>query len=193
MLLLPFLGLAATTSDSTVYIIRHGEKTWAAGCLSADGQARAGSLPTTFDGLPSTNHSTFSVPQALFAYHYDDAIDCERCRQTLSPISAKLNVSIDFDFGRASGNGKAAEAIRNATLAGVATVLVAWEHVNIQWLTADLGVPKAQIPTWQDSDYDSVYVLTLSAAGTLANFSVSAEHFTPSSLVEAQGSLIHGP
>ena len=79
---------------------------------------------------------------------------------------------------------EAAEAIRNATLAGAATVLVAWEHVNIQWLTADLGVPKAHIPNWKDSDYDSVYVLTLSEAGTLTNFSVSAQHFTPASLVE---------
>ena len=27
-------------------------------------------------------------------------------------------------------------------------VLAAWEHVNIQYLTEDLGVPKRKIPYW---------------------------------------------
>jgi hypothetical protein len=40
-------------------------------------------------------------------------------------------------------------------------VLAAWEHYNIQFLTAELGVPKAGIPYWSDADYDTVYVLSL--------------------------------
>ena len=54
-------------------------------------------------------------------------------------------------------------------------VLVAWEHVNIQYLVRDLGVAKEKIPTWSDSDYDTVYALQASAATVAAgNFLLSA-------------------
>jgi hypothetical protein len=60
-------------------------------------------------------------------------------------------------------------------------VLVAWEHVNIQWLTEDLGVPSTQIPSWPDSDYDTVYVLEFdSAVQRLAGFHVAAQNFSAS-------------
>ena len=65
---------------------------------------------------------------------------------------------------------------------GGPVLLVAWEHVNIQWLTEDLGVPSAQIPTWPDSDYDTVYVLEFdSAAERLTDFQVAAQNFSLSS------------
>jgi hypothetical protein len=35
-------------------------------------------------------------------------------------------------------------------------VLVVWEHINIQWLSEDLGVAAGQIPKWEDSDYDTI-------------------------------------
>ena len=35
----------AGNSTSTVYIIRHGEKTWPGGCLNIQGQERANNLP----------------------------------------------------------------------------------------------------------------------------------------------------
>ena len=167
MLVLFATALSALASDaveeSTIYIIRHGEKKWALGCLNDQGEARAASLPSTFSGKPSPTHKTFEVPQKLFANQYDDPVDCERCKQTLKPISTALHLPIVFDYGYPSwlgGNSLAAAAIRNASLA-VDIVLVAWEHVNIQYLTADLGVPKASIPNWPDSDYDTVYELTM--------------------------------
>ena len=153
----------SASNTSTVYIIRHGEKTWALGCLNAQGQARANSLPSTFSGAPSATHATFLKPDKLFANHYDDPIDCERCKQTLQAISTALGQAIIFSYGHPSwegGNSLAASAIRNASMT-VSTVLVAWEHVNIQYLAADLGVPKAKIPTWPGSDFDTVYVLSM--------------------------------
>ena len=120
------------------------------------------------------------MPQKLFANQYDDPVDCERCKQTLTPISQALSLPIVFDYGYPpwlGGNAKAAAAIRNAS-ASSATTLVAWEHVNIQYLPADLGVPKEQIPTWPDSDFDTVYVLRF-AQGQLTNFTVAAQNFSP--------------
>ena len=220
--LLAAVTRAAVSPADTVYIIRHGEKTWALGCLDDLGKARAASLPSVFNSKPSPSHATFQTPAALFANQvrhdklgranpshrelellllrlqplrlqpkhqqqsvgsgstsshlvvliatlrscspqYDDPVDCERCKQTLEPIAAALNLPLIFDYGypaKLGGNLLAASAIRNASLAA-GVVLVAWEHLNIQYLTADLGVPTAKIPHWEDSDYDTVYTLTM--------------------------------
>ena len=53
------------------------------------------------------------------------------------------------------GNLAAANAIKQAALIVAdthSTILVSWEHYNIQFLTADLGVSKSKIPTWKGSD-----------------------------------------
>ena len=170
---------AGGANSSTVYIIRHGEKTWTLGCLDARGEARARSLAGVFNGAPSRTHETFFTPRALFANHYDDGVDCERCKQTLMPISAALNETIIFKFGypkKLGGNQLAAEAIlETATAAGV--VLVAWEHVNIQYLTAALGVDRAKIPAWPGDDFDTVYVLRFTGR-VLDTFTVTKQNFT---------------
>ena len=90
---------ALAVADSTIYIIRHGEKTWAAGCLNDRGEARAASLPNVFNGKPSATHDTFAAPQALFANQYTDPLDCQRCQQTLAPISNATGLPIIFDYG----------------------------------------------------------------------------------------------
>ena len=182
LLLLAAVALpTAAASSSVVYIIRHGEKTWSLGCLNSQGEARAASLPSTFDGKSSPTHATFQTPTALFANRYDDPVDCERCKQTLTPISQALNLTLNFTFGYPpwiGGNSEAASAIRNATLPGGQFVLVAWEHVNIQFLVADLGVDKSLIPVWHGDDYDTVYVLTYVGGGGEPFFKVSRENFT---------------
>ena len=45
MLWLPLCTAAASPGGSTVYIIRHGEKTFGGGCLNIQGQERATHLP----------------------------------------------------------------------------------------------------------------------------------------------------
>jgi hypothetical protein len=147
---------AAAGANRTIFVIRHGEKTWGLGCLNAQGQARASALPSLFNGQPSPSHATFATPETLFANHYDDPIDCERCKQTLTPISQTLGLPLIFDYGCAraltraaaraatqsrthcgrypfwlGGNSRAASAILQSN---ASTVLVAWEHVNIQYL-----------------------------------------------------------
>merc|ERR1719157_87336 len=73
--------------NSTVYIIRHGEKTWGGGCLNIQGQERANNIPNVFNGKASSSHQTFETPTALFANNYDAQPECERCWLTVSSIS----------------------------------------------------------------------------------------------------------
>ena len=173
-------ALNATTE--TIYIIRHGEKTNPIGCLSSQGKARADALPGIFDD----STGKFGTPRSLFATYYDDGINCERCTETLTPISKQLNVSVNSQYGYAKklgGNEAAAAAMLRQLAGGGGPILTAWEHINIQFLTAALGVDKSRIPSWSNSDYDTCYVLTYSSDGgsaTLTNFEVSAEGWSPS-------------
>jgi len=59
--------VAAARNHSTVYVIRHGEKTWSGGCLSPPGQERANVLQDIFNGKESSEHATFATPTAVFA------------------------------------------------------------------------------------------------------------------------------
>ena len=180
---------AADDDAGVIYIIRHGEKKWALGCLSTQGEERAKALVSIFDGKPAATHDTFQVPRAIFANQYTDGIDCQRCKQTVTPISEALGIPINFTYGfpaNLGGNPRAASAMK-ASLAAQgagAVVLTAWEHVNIQFLAEDLGVAKSSVPNWPGSDYDTVYVLTFDGAQTLTSFKVAAENYTPPVLAD---------
>jgi len=169
--------------NSTVYIIRHGEKTWGGGCLNIQGQERANNIPNVFNGKASTSHPTFQTPTAIFANKYYSQPQCERCWLTVQTISQVLKVPVTFDFGYPSalgGNAAAADAIRKSATTNE-VILAAWEHVNIQYLAADLGVEKSKIPNWNGSDYDSVYVVTLDATGKCVGFSDEKQNYAPKS------------
>jgi len=173
------LCITQVSGNGTVYIIRHGEKTWALGCLDSKGHARARNIVNVFNG------TAFGVPKYIFANWYDDPIDCERCNQTVTPISQALKINIDLTHGGDApgrgpngGNKAAAAAVLKALNATGGPVLVAWEHINIKTLTEDLGVSQSDIPKWSGSDYDSIYELQFDATQRLVSFSHSAENFT---------------
>ena len=192
------LLLTMTTADtssqhintSSIYVIRHGEKKWALGCLSAAGQARANALPDIFNHVSSPKHETFFAPDFIYANLYDDHINCERCVQTVTPIATALNITVNKSFGypkKLGGNTLAAQVMRQRTAGAPGTVvLAAWEHVNIQYLVEAMGVSKSQVPTWEGSDYDTVYVLTMDVHGKLVQFHVAHENYTESAYHEIE-------
>jgi len=171
----------AAPSNSVVYIIRHGEKTWGGGCLNPPGQERSNILKNIFNNIPSANHSTFAVPTQIFADQYNDGTNCERTWLTVEPLAQHLNLTLSFDHGHTfnGGNAASAAAIIKASLTQP-VILASWEHINIQYLTADLGVDKSLIPAWQDADYDTVYQLAYQD-GVVTNFTVHAQNYKPCS------------
>ena len=176
LLLGTLLGTAAA-ANSTVLVIRHGEKTFGGGCLSIQGQERANNMHNVFDG------KTLEKPAAIFANKYFDQTNCERCWLTIQSIAQSYDLPVHFDNGypkALGGNAAAAKAITNVSrTAGV--VLVSWEHINIQFLVEAMGVPRSKVPYWPGDDYDTVYVLTLDDGGKLAAFHVSAQNYKPKS------------
>ena len=71
-----------------MYIIRHGEKTFHAGCLDIQGQERANNLQNVFSGTRN-----FSRPTAIFANKYNYQPECERCWLTVQAIAQNLSLT----------------------------------------------------------------------------------------------------
>jgi hypothetical protein len=171
----------AEAAGPRIFVIRHGEKTWSMGCLSKAGQARAKALLEIF-------HDKFAVPTHLFANRYADPANCERCVQTLLPMSETLGLPINDTYGYPlwiGGNQAGADTMLKIVHADEnaddVVVLVAWEHLNIQYLVEDLGVSKSMVPPWSESDFDTVYELTYErkSDGKLTSFEIGAENYTP--------------
>jgi len=167
---------ATATGALTVYLIRHGEKKHGCGgckgCLSHQGKERAENLSKIFNG------GRFSTPKGLFAYHYGlthGNTNCERCKEMLTPISEHLKENIEFNYGPQPT--PAAAAMMKVLKASGGPVLAAWEHNHIHDLAESLGAK--DVPTWEESDYDSVYVLTFDSAFKLTSFEHSHEGFKP--------------
>lgn len=184
------LPIALGIGEGTIYVIRHGEKKWTLGCLNNRGQARAQNLINVFSGGNSSEHNTFGVPKAVFAHRYRDPIDCERCQQTVQPLVDVLGITPDYAHGGnhpgtcfCGGNKGAAAAMKDALRKTGGPVLAAWEHVNIQYLTEALGVPKEEVPRWDGSDYDSIYVFEYDNEQHLAAFQHSHQNFAGALLV----------
>ena len=155
-------------TSGTVYFIRHGEKKSAKGCESSKGLKRA-------DNMYSVFKSKFNVPDFVYAWKYGSADECERCEQTAKPIAKKIGMDPQMHHGehdcqkKWGGCTAIADAIKKK-LSDHKYVLFVSEHVHIQYIVHDLGVPKSQIPEWKSSDYDSVYKLKFS--GSKVSFSV---------------------
>ena len=120
------LNSVRAASNSTVYIIRHGEE-MGAGCLNIQGQERAESLQLTFG--PG---GRFATPTAIFANKYQSPPNCERCWLTVHSLAQNLSVPIDFDHGYPAaigGNQGAADAMKAAAKSH-SVILASWEHYH---------------------------------------------------------------
>lgn len=167
-------------------IIRHGEKlgdpstdTDGGPDLSQRGSARAMALPQLF--APATPGYTcalnagdkqtvaaayqqvdaagvtprFATPAFLFATQASK--HSNRPVETITPVSAVLNLAIDDKHADEDYAAVAQDILTNSKYAGQ-TVLVCWHHGNIPNLATALGV--ASPPPWKGSVFDRVWVVT---------------------------------
>lgn len=141
-------------AQDSVIIIRHGEKPDDGDNLSCKGLNR--SL-----GIPGSLSSKFSIP----LYTYIPTIDCgkdtkhSRMFQTVTPFAVQYDLTINSKHEVDDINGVANAVIgKLGTKSKHGTILLVWEHKNIQPIAVALGVKDA--PKWQGSDFDSIWVIT---------------------------------
>jgi hypothetical protein len=152
-------ALAADGMQEKIIFMRHGEKPdKGLGQLDCQGFNRALALPKVLE-------AKFGKPSAIFAPNPLATIEP-------SAIYFGLPVNTAFGYGEVDELKETLEqpAYRDAT------VFVAWEHHLIDLLIKKLmiahGGAEDSVPTWQNSDFDSLYIVTITwdASGPTIEF-----------------------
>lgn len=172
------LAVANVQAATTIVILRHAEKQPAGlGQLTCQGLNRslalAPQLITRF-GTPTTiyasNPSTLKVDGGV-AYAY------VRPLATIEPLAIRAGLPVNIQWGMTEIEPLAAQLLSKPD--GI--YVVAWEHHWAESLARRLlsgfnGNP-AEVPTWVDSDFDSLFVIrTLHDVQGKTQVSFSHEH-----------------
>jgi hypothetical protein len=163
----------------TIVLVRHGEKpAKGLGQLDCQGLNRALALPAVIA-------KTFGKPSAVFApdpsqQKEDDGIpyDYVRPLATIEPTAIFFGLPIHADVGVTDTEGLRA-AIEQPAFHN-ALVVVAWEHTLIETIARALlaahGGDAALVPKWHGSDFDSIYVVTITGNGADAKATFAHMH-----------------
>ena len=150
-------------ADTTVLIVRHGEKPDSGPGLSPEGEARAQAYvayfqPFMLDGVPFR-------PDMLVASA--DSKNSARERLTLTPLSQALKLPIDQRFADHEVQNLVAAL---STESHGKSILIAWHHGQLGKLIKAFGAdPKTLLPNgkWPDDVFNWVVVLRFDHTGLL--------------------------
>lgn len=161
------LLLPLAHADSTIVIVRHGEKpAQGLGQLSCQGLNRALALPQVLI-------SKFGSPIAIYAPNpaikkSDKGVPYYYIRPlaTVEPLAIATGLPVNLDWGM-----KDIKPLTKALLARADGIqVVAWEHHLADKLAAallkKLGGNPQEVPKWDNTDFDSIYVIRVTGAGT---------------------------
>lgn len=131
-----------------VVIIRHAEKPDDGDNLSCKGMNRALQLPAVL-------HAKFQTPDHVYVPTLDCGKSTNHARmfQTITPFAAKYNLKINSAFDE-----KDVSSVASSVLKRKGTVLLVWEHSQIQPLAKALGADDP--PKWKEDEFDRIWILT---------------------------------
>jgi hypothetical protein len=140
---------AKSQSNLKIVIIRHAEKQEKLENLSCMGFNRSLKLVNVL-------YKKIGVPDYVYvpAIGNGSTTSHSRMFQTITPFVVKYNLSINSAF-----KGSDFKNIVQDLDGKKGTVLFVWDHDNIQKLAKALGA-KAKKLDWNDSDYDSMWVIS---------------------------------
>ena len=172
----PTVYAAATTE--TLVFVRHGEKPLDVtnGQLTCQGFNRSLALAPVL-------LSKFGPPDYLFAAapeqrHDDNGTNYWylRALATIEPTAVAAGRTINLSYDKTAIDDLEKELMRSPYQS--AHVLVAWEHNEmdqlVQNIVHDNGGDSSIVPAWPDTDYDSIFVVSLVRDG--GNAQVSFTH-----------------
>lgn len=160
-------------ADTTIVIVRHGEKPeLGLGQLSCKGLNRSLALPAVL-------LSRYGNPQAIYAPNpaikkADKGVPYAYVRPlaTVEPLAIQAGLPVNVDWGMKDITPLAEQLLAQPG----GTFIVAWEH---HWgeklarrLLATLGADPAEVPSWEDADFDSIFVIRISTGAQGARHAV---------------------
>lgn len=134
-----------------VVIIRHAEKPENGDNLSCRGLNRALQLPDLLK-------KKIGIPDYIFvpAINTGKNTSTARMYQTIVPFAVKYNLSINSKYDVNDAKDLAKDIVQRS-----GTVLVVWEHDNIDNIAKALGLQN--VSKWPGSDFDSMWILDFEA------------------------------
>jgi hypothetical protein len=160
-LLVAALSFTSYAQDSVI-LIRHGEKPATGDNLNCKGLNRAAALPGVL-------RSKFRLPTHIYVPTVKTGSDTRDARmfQTITPFAVQYNLSINTKHDVTDTKG-----VANGVIGKKGTVLIVWEHDNIDNIARALGVKDA--PKWKGDDFDSIWII-LNAGTKSAKLVIGSE------------------
>lgn len=164
----------APAGGPLIMIIRHAEKPAGSGTpqgidvngnaephsLTVAGWTRAGALVELFAPGAGSLRAGLARPTAIYAAGGTGG-EGQRPRETVSPLAARLGLSVTTTFAKGGEAALAAEAAHRP-----GATLISWQHEEIPALTTAVGtITPAPPQSWPDNRFDVVWVLAPTAAG----------------------------
>jgi hypothetical protein len=154
---------AATAADTTVVIVRHGEKpAQGLGQLTCQGLNRALALAPLLLARYGAPAAIYAPNPAQLKTDSGVAYPYIRPLATIEPLAVRQGLPVNIQWGMDQTQPLADKLLAAAS---TGTQVVAWEHHWGETLARQLlkgaNADSAQVPKWQDDDFDSVYVVRL--------------------------------
>jgi hypothetical protein len=174
-----FVLEAQTATTETLVIFRHGEKPLQGlGQLTCQGFNRSLALPPVLA-------TKFGSPDYLFAPNPGEKVDDQggkfsyvRPLATIEPTAIGLGKSVDAQIGFTQIAELQVKLLEPKYAS--AKVFIAWEHGYAEKfakkLLKDFGGDPGQVPSWSNSDYDTIYVIQLTQTGGKTSITFSLDH-----------------
>ena len=164
------LGVAqAAPTTETIIMVRHGEKPeQGLGQLNCRGLNRALKLPVVIEAEFGKRDVIFAPNPAELKEDKGAHYAYNRPLATVEPTAIKFGMPVNTSFGY-QDIGKLQNALDKPEYKD-ATVLIGWEHKQIVKLARNIlkaeGGDKAAVPTWDGTDFDSIYVVRITRDGS---------------------------
>lgn len=166
-ILLTAFGLAARAdADSTILIVRHGEKpALGLGQLTCRGLNRSLALAPLILSRYGKPTAIYAPNPAVLKKDKGKAYAYVRPLATIEPLAIRSALPVDLEFGMAQVEPLATKLLNHRD----GLQVVAWEHrygeALAKRLLARLGADPDSVPGWSDTDFDSIYVIRIVDAG----------------------------
>jgi hypothetical protein len=161
----------------TLVCIRHGEKPRGGlGQLTCRGLNRALALPNVL-------LAKYGKPQFVFAPNPTQKVDdgayyYVRPLATIEPTAIRCGLPVNTEFGYLEIKGLENELLK--PIYQNATVFIAWEHVLLDDFAMELvkhhGGDPAQVPSWPEEDYDTIFVFKITKDTGRESFAFTMDH-----------------
>ena len=185
-LVMPLCARAQTNAPAvadqtveTIVCIRHGEKPPdGLGQLTCRGLNRALALPDVL-------LKKFGAPGFIFAPNPTEKVHDKggtynyvRPLATIEPTAIRCGLPVNTEFGFTDIRGLENEL--NKPQYKNATIFVAWEHVMLDDFAkhelTDNGDDSQTVPYWKGSDYDTIFVFTVTRQNGQKKFAFTIDH-----------------